>query len=215
MGKQLENEVDYYYDLYPTKEDLMGESVLHAYLVRYLVLLLEYLFQGQVFGVYNNLNFFQTDDPDEYPLAPDVAVVKGLPLQVVTSWRLGKTGPAPQVVFEIASKKTWKKDREDKVRRYAEIGVEEYFLYDPTDPPLWRDIPHRLLGWRRDKARQQMYTIPHDERGRLWSVQLDSWLVPDGDYLRLYDRKNQLRLTKAQALAEKLRSLGINPDEIV
>ena len=57
--------------------------------------------------------------------------------------------------------------------------------------------------------------------GRLWSVQLDSWLVPDREYLRLYDRQGHLRLTQAEAearraqtLAEKLRSLGIDPDQL-
>ena len=39
-------------------------------------------------------------------------------------------------------------------------------------------------------------------------------LVPDVDYLRRYDRNGQLRLTEAEALAEKLRSLGIDPKQI-
>lgn len=50
---------------------------------------------------------------------------------------------------------------------------------------------------------------------------LDSWLVPDEQYLRLYDNHGQLRLTReeaeakrADALAEKLRSLGIDPDQL-
>jgi len=32
--------------------------------------------------------------------------------------------------------------------------------------------------------------------------------------LRLYDRHGQLRLTKDETFAEKLRSLGINPDQL-
>ena len=79
--------------------------------------------------------------------------------------------------------------------------------------------------------------------GSLWSPDLESWLVPDGTFLRLYDRAGQMRLTHAeseaqraeaeaqraeiadqraeaearrsQALAEKLRSLGIGPDQIL
>jgi hypothetical protein len=43
---------------------------------------------------------------------------------------------------------------------------------------------------------------------------MESFLVPDAEYLRLYDRNGQLRLTEAEALAEKLRSLGIDPKQI-
>jgi hypothetical protein len=64
--------------------------------------------------------------------------------------------------------------------------------------------------------------------GRLWSPHLDSFLIPDRDYLRLSERNGQLRLTeaearraqaeaetrRAQALAEKLRSLGIDPNQV-
>jgi hypothetical protein len=108
-----------------------------------------------------------------------------------------------------------------------------------------------------------MHKIVPDEQGRLWSVHLDSWLVPDGPYLRLSDRYGNMRLTgeeaairraeveamkaqleakradmearraqreaearqaearradaessRAEALAEKLRSLGVDPDKI-
>jgi hypothetical protein len=88
-----------------------------------------------------------------------------------------------------------------------------------------------------------MRELPLESGGRLWSIQLESFLIPDGKYLRLYDRYGQLRLTEAEtatrqaeveakraeaalrqaeiesrrarALAEKLRSLGIDPDQIV
>ena len=80
-----------------------------------------------------------------------------------------------------------------------------------------------------------MRKIRLNKQGWLWSQQLNSWLVPDSGYVRLYDRHHQLRLTgeeaqawradaearradaearRAQVLAEKLRALGINPDEI-
>jgi hypothetical protein len=46
--------------------------------------------------------------------------------------------------------------------------------------------------------------------------------VPDGKYLRLFDRFGNLRLTRADAeaekasiFAEKLRSLGIDPDKLL
>jgi Uma2 family endonuclease len=228
MGKDLKNEVEYYYDSHPTLEDLMGETSIHAELVRYLILVLTWLFRGQQCAIYKNLNFYQTRNPHEYPLAPDIAVIKGVAPQHLRSWKVGLTGPAPQVVFEIASEETWKNDLQEKPFKYATMGVKEYFFYDPGDSPYWRRTKRRLIGWQLDQTTGTAIEMVPDQQGRLWSQQLESFLVPDDMYLRLYDSNNQRRLTEAQALAQenealarekealiqKLRSLGVNPDEI-
>ncbi|GAC1345228.1 MAG: Uma2 family endonuclease [Ktedonobacteraceae bacterium] len=230
MGKNLKNEVEYYYDSHPTLEDLMGETSFHASLSRYLMQVLEWLYRGQRCAIYENLNFYQTPNPREYPLAPDIALIKGVAARHLRSWKIGKTGPAPQVVFEIASEETWKKDVEEKPLKYALMGVEEYYFYDPDESatPGWKHSSQRLMGWHYNKASGAITELTLDVQGRLWSPQLDSFLVPDGLYLRLYDRYGQMRLTQAEAeaearraearraevLAEKLRSLGIDPDHL-
>ncbi|MEI7554232.1 hypothetical protein, partial [Candidatus Chlorohelix sp.] len=84
--------------------------------------------------------------------------------------------------------------------------------------------------------------IEPDEQGRMWSEELESWLIEDGGYLRLYDHTGAMRLTKgeaeevgrkveyqraevAQQKAErerlekeaawaKLRELGIDPEKL-
>ena len=222
MARHIEDEVEYYYDSHSTQEDLMGETSFHADLVRYLMDVLTWLFHGQLCAVYDNLNFYQTANPLEYPLAPDVAIIKGVSHHPTRSWRVGKSGPAPQVVFEIASEETWKKDLEEKPLRYARMGVQEYFAYDPHESPLRGSGNRRLFGWQLDQDRQIMREMPIGPNGSLWSPQLDSWLVPDGAMLRLYDRNGLMRLTygeaadrRVQALAEKLRSLGIDPDQVL
>ena len=198
MAKQVEHEVAYYYDFHPTEEDLMGETSVHATLVHYLMEVLTWLFRGQACAVYENLNFYQTTNPKEYPLAPDIAVVKGVAFQHVRSWRVGKTGPAPQVVFEIASEETWKKDLEEKPMKYALMGVQEYFAYDPFEPLLPESGNQRLFGWHLDASGRHMTVMQPRSNGSLWSPNLDSWLVPDGTLLRLYDRSGQMRLTQAE-----------------
>jgi Uma2 family endonuclease len=214
MGKNLKNDVEYYYDSHPTLEDLMGETSIHAEIVRYLMLVLTWLFRGQRCALYENLNFYQTPNPREYPLAPDIALIKGVDYRHLRSWKVGKTGPAPQVVFEIASEETWKKDVEEKPLKYALMGVEEYFFYDPDDAPTWKHSQRRLIGWQFNKATGAITEMTPDREGRLWSQHLESFLVPDGIYLRLHDSTYQLRLTGEEALIQKLRSLGVNPDEI-
>ena len=153
----------------------------------------------------------------------------------MTSWRVGKTGPVPQVVFEIASEKTWGNDLKDKPLQYGLMGVKEYFAYDPNARPLKRRTSRRLWGWQLDKGSDEMREMALRPDGSLWSQHLESFLVPDTRYLRLYDSQRQLRLTRAEAearradaeaearqaaerrveaLIAKMRSLGIDPDQI-
>lgn len=249
----------------------MGETSWHVSLIDYLKAVLDWLFRDQVCSIYENLNFYQTLNYREYPLAPDLAVIKGVPFEHVRSWTVGRTGPAPQVVFEILSGETWQKDVSEKPWKYARMEVQEYFAYDPNKHPISRATARRLFGWKLDARRGEMVEMIVDARGWMWSEQLESWLVPDGELLRLYDREHRLRLTETQAeallkeqaveraeelaeqareeadrvaeamrraeeearraaeaikraeeearlrqaLAEKLRSLGINPDEVI
>src|SRR5207249_3660489 len=102
--------------------DLMANTAIHSRLVRYLVSVLEQLFEGEDCTIYDNLNFYQTSNIREHPVAPDLAVVKGVSWQDVTSWMTGRDGPSPQVVIELASKETWETDRKEKVARYAQLG---------------------------------------------------------------------------------------------
>jgi Uma2 family endonuclease len=235
MQERIEDVDTYYYSLHPTEEDTMSESALHAQVVHYLVEVLTWLFHGTICAIHENLGFYPRSGRNDPPIAPDIAIIKGIPFQPVTSWRIGKTGPAPHVVFEILSEETWQKDLLDKPRRYALLGVREYFAYDPNEELLGGENARRLFGWRLDHRRGRMRPLPFDPRGALWSVELDSFLLPAGETLLLYDRIWQLRLTEAQArarqveaeaearraaeehariLLEKLRSLGIDPNQL-
>ena len=223
MARHIEDEVKYYYDSHPTEADLMGETAFHANLVHYLMEVLRWLLRGQLCALYENLNMYQTRDVYEYPVAPDVAVIKDVAYNEFTrSWRIGKSGPPPQVVFEIASEETWTKDLRDKPGKYASMGVLEYFAYDPHEVPLPASKGRRLFGWQLNQQDKTMQVMTPASNGALWSLGLESWLVPDGSWLRLYNRAGQLQLTEAEAearrskvMAEKLRSLGINPDQLI
>ncbi len=200
MAKEL-NKVQYYYDVHPTEEDLMGETAWHDSLIDYLKAVLRQLFRERVCAIYGNLNFYQTRNPMEYPVAPDIAVIKGIAYRYTRSWALASGEPAPQVVFEILSEETWKKDMREKPGKYASMGVQEYFAYDPNEPPIRRGGAPRLMGWRLDTQRREMVEMGANREGWLWSEQLESWLVPDETYLRLYDQDHQLRLTGEEAQA--------------
>lgn len=200
MTRDISNQVGYYYDSHQTEEDKLGQTAWHSSLVSYLWDVLRWQFQGQNCTIYKNLNFYQTLDRMEYPVAPDLAVLKGIAFEYIRSWTVGRSGPAPNVTFEILAEETWKKDLREKPQKYASMGVQEYFAYDPHEPPISQDTAKRLFGWRLDIKRGEMVEMLPNAEGWLWSEQLESWLVPDGINLRLYDRDHQKRLTKLEAL---------------
>ena len=233
--KHASTKLKYYYESHPTKEDLMGTSLAHSRLVHYLMNLLEWYYRVERWLIGENLQIYQTTEYKEYPLAPDVAVFKGVVISAaeerrLRSWRIQEGRPAPTVVFEIASQETWKEDLEPdkKVGSYGRMGVKEYFAYDPHEPRVWTKEYHqtRLLGWRYLDGNPQ--PLKADERCGLWSEELESWLVPDEGFFRLYDQNGKMRQTQAQdteqrEMAErtakeaawaKLRELGIDPETL-
>ena len=73
-------------------------------------------------------------------VAPDVFVVLGAPNHLRASYMLWREPKAPDFVLEITSQSTRAQDQGTKRERYALLGVQEYFQYDPTrdylEPPL-------------------------------------------------------------------------------
>lgn len=192
---------------YIIEEDLkeMGETNPHTNLIFYLKEVLKWYFHLQGWLVVSEMNVYHPlIRNSQHYIVPDVTLVKiALPFdeeQALSSWDAERM--APQVVFEIASKGTWPFDvRErdsDKPAIYGRIGVREYFSYDPHQPQVWtRARGIRLCGWRYENG--QPLEIQRDEQGRLWSEELQCYLVPDGYFLRLVDSKGNRQLTEQEA----------------
>ncbi len=215
MARHIEDEVMYYYDSHATEKDRMGQPAAHSSLLHDLWNVLDWLFQGQTCAMYRNLNFYQTSDPLEYPEEPDLAIIKGIAYQKFTrSYRIGKSGPAPHVIIEVASDETWRVDLEEKPVRYAHMGVQEYFAYDPYEPLLPESGNRRLFGWQLDSDKRILREMSPAPDGSLWSQYLESRLVPDGYDLRLYDNHNQMRLTGAEEMARQADELRKQTDEL-
>ena len=64
-------------------------------------------------------------------IAPDVLVALGLGRHKRSSYFVWEEGKPPDWVLEVASPSTKRKDLDDKRRKYAEMGVPEYWLFDP------------------------------------------------------------------------------------
>lgn len=201
---------------YLLEEDEMGESNAQFELIHYLVDVLKWLYHIEKWHIGGNLEFYHPAVKNsQNKITPDISVFKGILLspqdkQGLSSWDIvpGQE-EMPPVIFEISSRSTWRSDilsgENNKPAIYGRMGVKEYFAYDPNEPPVWRATrSRRLLGWRYENNIPK--EIIPDGLGRIWSNELNSWLVADGFMLRLYDRDNNLRLTESQAKEKESRA---------
>ncbi|HRI57700.1 MAG: Uma2 family endonuclease [Anaerolinea sp.] len=118
----------------------MAETDLHRDLMFYVIHLLRRYFAGQQVYVSGNLLLYYQEGNPRKSVAPDCFVVWGVAPHRRNIYKLWEEGQGPKVVFEVTSKTTQREDQLHKMGLYARLGVEEYYLYDPTadylDPPL-------------------------------------------------------------------------------
>lgn len=201
---------------YLLEEDEMGESNSQFQLIRYLVGVLEWLFRIEKWYIAGNLELYHPEIRNsQAKITPDISVFKGIEISAqerrsLTSWDISPGRATPPVVFEISSRSTWRSDiwagTDRKPAIFGRMGIKEYFAYDPHEPAVWSGTQgRRLLGWRYENA--EPVEIPADQQGRLWSEELNSWLKADGNYLRLYDRENHLRLIETEAYQQRIAEL--------
>lgn len=171
----------------------------------------------------NNTDVFVAGDLLWYPvegdnktrLAPDVMVVFGRPKGDRGSyqqWR--ENNIAPQVVFEVLSPGNRVGEMLKKLRFYERYGVEEYYMYDPDNIDL--------VGWQRSGSELNDIESMAGWVSPLLGIrfELGSELEiyrPDGQKFLTYvelERERELAQSKVERLAERLRSMGVNPDEV-
>lgn len=110
----------------------MAESDLHRDIMLYLIRLLQRFFAGQVVYVSGNLLIYYEQGNRYKSVAPDCFVVRGVDPHLRKTYKIWEEGKAPEVVFEVTSQSTQSEDLGKKMRLYAQLGVQEYYLYDPT-----------------------------------------------------------------------------------
>lgn len=131
-----------------------------------------------------DLNVYWRRGDNRTFVAPDVLVCFGVnrgALEQGPSYRSFAEGP-PAFVLEIASERTRRVDLEDKPHKYLEIGVAEYWRFDPTGGLY----PAALQAERRRGDRWEPIPMTRDDDGlRGHSAALDLCLHARTQRLRL------------------------------
>ena len=146
------------------------------------------------------LLYYQEGNPAAR-VAPDVFVVLGAANRPRHTYQLWKEPKGPDFVLEITSASTRDRDQGPKRETYRQLGVREYFQYDPTrdylDPPLQG---LELIGGRYELR-------PPDELAdgtlRLESKVLGLELREEAERLRFYDPAPQGYLLSSKELEQR------------
>ena len=121
--------------LYPSSDGLpLAENdwQLEAILDAVGVLKIRYGGRPDVYVSGDLLIYYEEGNPRKW-VAPDVFVVFGAAQHKRNVYKLWEEPKAPDFVLEVASENTWREDLGRKRALYAELGVREYWLFDPRD----------------------------------------------------------------------------------
>jgi Uma2 family endonuclease len=125
--------------------------------------------------------------------APDVMVIFDVAPGGRDSYKVWEEGQVPVVVFEITSKGTQDHDQGYKRTLYEQIGVQEYWQFDPRGE--W--IPERLRGYR---LHGELYEPITDSQSRALGLRLEI----EGKLIGFYRLDNGEKLLIPDELAAAL-----------
>lgn len=184
----------------------MAESELHLLQLLALVFVLRTYFERaqDVYVGGNMLMYFVEGDPTQ-SVAPDVFVVKGVPKRVHRVYKVWEDGKGPDVVIELSSRSTRREDLGNKRVLYEELGVAEYYVFDPQreylDPPL---RGHRLVNGTYQTA----------DGLTMFSEALGLELRVEGTELRLFEPQRGEYLLTPPELTERVEELDERVGEL-
>ena len=120
---------------YPSSDgEPMAESDITRFYMVYSVEALEIYFKNRqdVYVSANSFIYYERGDRDAV-VAPDVYVVLGVRKRKRDNYKVWQEGGiTPDFVLEITSETTQEKDQTIKPEIYRNLGVREYFQYDPS-----------------------------------------------------------------------------------
>jgi Uma2 family endonuclease len=146
--------------------------------------------------------------PNQPRFSPDVLAVRDVELHERDKWVVAAEGKGLDLVIEVFYKGDTDKDYKTNVERYAELGIEEYFIFDRTRLTL------------------RGYRLPAAEPGRPWRARVYRPILPQqGRYssevlgLDLTVQGAKLRFLTGMATVpeaeELIGQLGTMLDEVI
>ena len=224
---------------YPSADgEPVAETFDHLYaLLTTLEVIKQYLANRQATVLADQFLYYSQGFP-KLRVAPDVMVIFDVPPGGRDNYKLWEEGQVPSVIFEMTSAGTQDKDQVFKKMLYEQLGVKEYWLFDPKGE--W--IEEKLRGYR---LQGEIYEPITDSRSEPLELRLqiegsiigfyredtgEKLLIPDElaealqqEVVARQQAESQLeqerqRAEEAEAQLEqlkaKLREMGVDPDTV-
>ena len=224
---------------YPSADgEPVAETYDHLYaLLTTLEVLKQYLAGRQATVLGNQFLYYAQGFP-KLRVAPDVMVIFDVAPGGRDNYKIWQEGQVPRVIFEMTSGGTKEQDQVFKKTLYEQLGVKEYWLFDPKGE--W--VKEQLRGYR---LRREAYEPIQDNRSEPLELRLqvegklinftredtgEKLLIPDElaetlgqEVLARQQAEEQAQQERQRAeqaesqveqLKARLRSLGVDPDAI-
>jgi Uma2 family endonuclease len=227
--------------VYPSSDnEPVAETYIHLYAILTTLEVLKQYLEGQQATVLANQFLYYAQGFPKLRVAPDVMVIYNVAPGGRDNYKIWEEGQAPSVIFEITSAGTREQDKGSKKLLYEQMGVQEYWLFDPKGEWIegqlqgYRLVPVTVEGETRD-----LYTPIIDGRSEVLKLRvsvegqlLGFYREDTGEKLLLpTELAEELRHTaalleqertrleqaeqRAERLAERLRQLGEDPEKYV
>ncbi|HIK45483.1 MAG TPA: Uma2 family endonuclease [Leptolyngbyaceae cyanobacterium M65_K2018_010] len=122
----------------------VAKTFVHLYALLVTLEVLRQYLDGQQATVLANQFLYYSQGMPKLRVAPDVMVIFNVPPGGRDNYKIWEEGQVPSVIFEMTSKGTQEHDQSFKKTLYEQLGVEEYWLFDPKGE--WVD--GQLQGYR-------------------------------------------------------------------
>ncbi len=190
------------------REDDMGETSIHINLMADFLKILRYFFRNrQDIFLSGNMNLYYEKGNSHRWFAPDLLIAFGVPNVERSSYLLWREGIFPQVIFEIASEKTWRNDLDEKFRFYQNLGAEEYYILDSE----FTYLPSPLMAFHRRDEKLVGKDIAND---RIFSPRLGLEIVWTEHTFRLFNPNTQEYLRTLEEAESELERLKVEIEKL-
>ncbi|WP_107671260.1 Uma2 family endonuclease [Cyanothece sp. BG0011] len=181
--------------IYPSSDgEPVAETYIHLYAILTTLEVLKQYLSGQQATVLGNQFMYYSQGLPRMRVAPDVMVIFNVEPGGRDNYKIWEEKEVPQVIFEMTSPGTKSQDQEFKKTLYEQLGVQEYWLFDPKGE--W--INEKLKGYR---LRNNVYEIIEDNRSEPLQLQLKV----EGQLIGFYREDTGEKLLIPEELAAALK----------
>ncbi|MDJ0842868.1 Uma2 family endonuclease [Crocosphaera sp.] len=181
--------------IYPSSDgEPVAETYIHLYAILTTLEVLKQYLSGQQATVLANQFMYYSQGLPRMRVAPDVMVIFNVEPGGRDNYKIWEEKEVPQLIFEMTSPGTKNQDQEFKKTLYEQLGVKEYWLFDPKGE--W--ITEKLKGYR---LRNNVYELIEDG----YSEPLQLQLKVEDQLIGFYRKDTGEKLLIPEELASALQ----------